>query len=91
MATDGGGGMAGGVPSHITIEFSPSFAVWGGGFCSRGEETKVPSQGTKAKVCARTRTQQSIGFFVCHFFVLQNRKIEAKNDMHSNTEMILKY
>ncbi len=30
----------------------------------------MPSQGTKAKARARTRTQQSIGFFVCHFFVL---------------------
>jgi hypothetical protein len=50
----------------------------------------VPSHGTKAKARARTRTQQSIVFFVWHFFVLhfQGSSFQHQQFQHSLTAAI---
>ena len=50
----------------------------------------MPSQGTKAKARARTRTQQSTGFFVCPFSVsyFQGSSCQHQQFQHSLTAAI---
>ena len=58
-----GGGFCEGKPRpllRVRQNSPPLLQCGGGGFCSRGEETKVPSQGTKAK--ARENTTINLYF-----------------------------
>ena len=82
--------LARGVAQDRILPLFSLLQCGGGGFCLRGEETKVPSQGTKAKARARTRTQQSTGFFVCPFSVLyfQGSSCQHQQFQHSLTAAI---
>jgi hypothetical protein len=61
------------------LEFSPSFAVWGGeaSDCEGRKPRCLLKAPRPRRARARTRTQQSTVFFVCHFFVLLQHSLPA--------------